>query len=147
MLSGEATAGVAVQFIDQLQQLRPTTFGPCRAREVAVRRDIAVLPPTATAVVIDLRRYERWVLEAHESMLPAARIWSAAFTDSMLSPLAARSAVTFVVSADSVGPFDSHVGTLALLNLVVAEVAAIAAATRRATASPRSRRRGRGTAR
>ena len=25
----------------------------------------------------------------------------------------------FVVSADSVGPFDSHVGTLALLNLIV----------------------------
>jgi hypothetical protein len=31
--------------------------------------------------------------------------------------------VTFVLSADSVGPFDSHVGTLALLNLIGAEVA------------------------
>ncbi|MEY4340297.1 MAG: hypothetical protein RLZ14_2147, partial [Actinomycetota bacterium] len=31
--------------------------------------------------------------------------------------------VTFTVRADSVGPFDSHVGTLALLNLIVAGVA------------------------
>ena len=28
-----------------------------------------------------------------------------------------------MVSADSVGPFDSHVGTLALLNLIGADVA------------------------
>ena len=50
-------------------------------------------------------------------------VWSAAFTDSILSPLAARADVMFVLSADSVGPFDSHVGTLALLNLIGAEVA------------------------
>ena len=91
--------------------------------EVAVSREVAVLPANATVVAIDLRRYERWVLDAHRSMCDRG-IWSAAFTDSLLSPLAARADVMFVVSADSVGPFDSHVGTLALLNLVVVEVAA-----------------------
>ena len=90
--------------------------------DVAVRRDIAVLPDTATVIVIDLRRYERWVLDAHEALCDRG-VWSAAFTDSILSPLAARADVMFVVSADSVGPFDSHVGTLALLNLVAAEAA------------------------
>ncbi len=118
VLSGEASAGVAVQFTDQLQQLRDdvrTLAGLARWRCDATSP--CCRPPT-TAIVIDLRRYERWVLEAHESMCERS-IWSAAFTDSMLSPLAARSAVMFVVSADSVGPFDSHVGTLALLNLVV----------------------------
>ena len=79
-------------------------------------------PTDATAVVIDLRRYERWVLDAHASLRDRG-VWSAAFTDSILSPLAARADVTFVLSADSVGPFDSHVGTLALLNLIGAEVA------------------------
>jgi DNA-binding MurR/RpiR family transcriptional regulator len=121
VLSGEASAGVALQFTNQLQQLRDDVR-ILHGSEVAVRRDIAVLPANSTAVVIDLRRYERWVLEAHES-LSERSIWSAAFTDSMLSPLAARAGVMFVVSADSVGPFDSHVGTLSLLNLVVAEVA------------------------
>jgi DNA-binding MurR/RpiR family transcriptional regulator len=41
----------------------------------------------------------------------------------MLSPIAGHSEVNFLVSGNSVGPFDSHVGTLALLNLFVADVA------------------------
>jgi DNA-binding MurR/RpiR family transcriptional regulator len=121
VLSGEASAGVAVQFVDQLRQLRDDVR-LLQGSDVAVRRDVAVLPDTATAVVIDLRRYERWVLDAHRTLRERG-IWSAALTDSLLSPLAARSDVMFVVSADSVGPFDSHVGTLALLNLIAAEAA------------------------
>jgi DNA-binding MurR/RpiR family transcriptional regulator len=121
VLSGEASAGVAVQFVDQMQQLRDGVR-LLHGSDVAVRRDVAVLPDTTTAIVIDLRRYERWVLEAHTSLVGLG-IWSAALTDSLLSPLAARSDVMFVVAADSVGPFDSHVGTLALLNLIAAEAA------------------------
>jgi DNA-binding MurR/RpiR family transcriptional regulator len=121
VVSGEASAGVAEQFTDQLEQLREDVR-VLRGSDVAVRRAIAVLPGNATAVVIDLRRYERWVLDAHTSLRERG-VWSAAFTDSILSPLAARADVTFVLSADSVGPFDSHVGTLALLNLIAAEVA------------------------
>ena len=40
----------------------------------------------------------------------------------MLSPLAAAADTTLVVEAASTGPFDSHVGTLALLNLLVVDV-------------------------
>jgi DNA-binding MurR/RpiR family transcriptional regulator len=72
--------------------------------------------------VLDLRRYERWLLDA----MTAARAtgaWTVAVTDSVLSPLAAAADRSFVVDADSTGPFDSHVGTLALLNLLVVEVA------------------------
>jgi len=121
VLSGEATAGVAAQFVVQLHQLRPDV-DVLIGSEVAVRRDTAVLPRSATVVVIDLRRYERWVLDAH-AMLQHYGIWTAGITDSMLSPIAAKSAVTFIVSAGSEGPFDSHVGTLALLNLVAARAA------------------------
>jgi DNA-binding MurR/RpiR family transcriptional regulator len=45
-------------------------------------------------------------------------------TDSVLSPLAATADRSFVIEAASAGPFDSHVGTLALLDLLVARVAA-----------------------
>jgi DNA-binding MurR/RpiR family transcriptional regulator len=121
MLSGEASAGVAAQFADQLQQLRDAV-SIVSGSDVAVRRAIAVLPHDATAIVIDLRRYERWLLDAHASLRERG-VWSAAFTDSILSPLAAQADVTFMLSAHSVGPFDSHVGTLALLNLIGAEVA------------------------
>ena len=121
IVSGEASAGVARQCATQLHQLRGDVVS-IHGTEVAVKREIALLPETATAIVIDLRRYEQWVLDAHES-LQHRGIWTAGVTDGMLSPIAARSAVTFVVSAGSVGPFDSHVGTLALLNLVVANAA------------------------
>lgn len=121
LLSGEASAGVTLQFSSQLSQLRGNVQ-ILRGSDVAVRREIALLGPDTTAVVIDLRRYERWVLDAH-AMLDERGIWSAGLTDSMLSPIAARSAVTFLVTAGSVSPFDSHVGTLALLDLVAAQVA------------------------
>lgn len=121
VLSGEASAGVAQQFAYQLHQLR-NGVQTLAGSDVIVRREIALAPENATAVVIDLRRYERWVLDAH-AMINDRGIWSAALTDSMLSPVAARAEVTFVVAAGSVSPFDSHVGTLALLNLVIANVA------------------------
>ena len=44
-------------------------------------------------------------------------------TDSSLSPLADSADATFVVRADAAGPFDSHTGTIAVLNLLLAAVA------------------------
>lgn len=122
VLSGDASSGVAQQFVQQLHQLRGDVSA-LGGSDVTVRRDIAVLPPTATAIVIDLRRYERWVLDAHAD-LHERGIWSAGLTDSMLSPIAGVAEVTFVIAAASVGPFDSHVGTLSLLNLLANGVAA-----------------------
>jgi DNA-binding MurR/RpiR family transcriptional regulator len=122
VLSGDASDGVARQFVDALRVLRP---GVARigGNEVAVRRDIGLLPPESTVVVIDIRRYDRWLLETVE-LARRREMWIAALTDGYLSPLAAKADRTFVLAAGSVGPFDSHVGTLALLNLVVTEVAA-----------------------
>jgi DNA-binding MurR/RpiR family transcriptional regulator len=121
LLSGDASAGVALQLYAQLQQLRRgvTILG---GSPVAVRREIAVADRASTAIVIDLRRYERWVLEAHRG-LAGRGIWTAGVTDGPLSPIAQLADVSFRVTAGSVGPFDSHVGTLALLNLVAVDVA------------------------
>ncbi len=64
-------------------------------------------------VVIDFRRYERWVVATVERAIETgARV--IAVTDSSLSPLADSADATFVVRADAAGPFDSHVGTLAV---------------------------------
>lgn len=81
-----------------------------------------MLDENATVVLIDIRRYERWVLEA-QRVVAVRGIWSAGVTDSLLSPIAAASDVAFVVGAGSIGPFDSYVGVLALLNLVALDVA------------------------
>ncbi len=122
VLSSDASSGVARQFVSQLHQLRPGV-AVAGGSDVEVRRDLAVLDETATLIVIDLRRYERWVLEAH-GIAAGRNIWSAGITDSMLSPIASAADVTFVVGAASTGPFDSYVGVLALLNLVAIDVAA-----------------------
>ncbi len=122
VVSGEASAGVAAQFVSQLHQLRPdvTLIG---GSDVKVGEDLAVVGDDATFIFIDLRRYERWVLDVHRAVASRA-VWSAGITDSMLSPVASNADVAFVVGAASTGPFDSYVGVLALLNLVSTDVAA-----------------------
>ena len=66
-------------------------------------------------VAIDLRRYERWVLDAVDATAVGNGV-VIALTDSRLSPLATPATIAFVVAAEGAGPFDSHVGTLALAN-------------------------------
>lgn len=122
IVAGEASAGVARQFASQLRQLRPGV-SIVGGNDVAVRQDLAVLADDATVLVIDLRRYERWVLDVHRAVADRG-MWSAGVTDSMLSPIASVADVAFVVAAASTGPFDSYVGVLSLLNLVATDVAA-----------------------
>jgi DNA-binding MurR/RpiR family transcriptional regulator len=71
-------------------------------------------------LTIDLRRYERWVVEAQRAAIgQGAR--AVTITDGALSPLAAGP--TFVAQAEATGPFDSLIGVHALANVLVAEVA------------------------
>ena len=122
VLSGAASRGVALQFVIDLGQLR-TGVVLLDGNTVDVMRTLALTAAPPTIVAIDIRRYDRWVVDT----LKAARTTGAsvvALTDSVLSPLASMADHTFVVSADSPGPFDSHVGTLALLDVLVVAVAA-----------------------
>lgn len=121
MLSGSASRGVAMQFVHDLLHLRPDVE-LVRGNQVDVLAALALAPVHTTVLAVDLRRYDRWLLEA----LAAARghgCVTVAVSDSVISPLAADATHCFVVEAASAGPFDSHVGTLALFNLLVAEVA------------------------
>ena len=122
VVSGDASNGVARQFIGQLGQLRPGVT-LVEGSEVAVRGAIAVADPGSTALIVDLRRYERWVLEAHRLLIERG-VWTVGITDSVLSPVAQCAEVTILVSAGAIGPFDSHVGTLSVLNLITTSVAA-----------------------
>lgn len=121
VLAGEAERGVALQFATDLAALRPDVT-LLRGSDVSVRRDVALASGGSVLVAIDLRRYERWVLEAVE-LAREADITVIALSDGLLSPLAMAADHAFVLAASSVSPFDSHVGTLALLDLLVASVA------------------------
>jgi DNA-binding MurR/RpiR family transcriptional regulator len=121
VLSGDASLGVARQLVADLRALRDDV-DLLDGNDVAVRRAVAQLRATDVLVTIDLRRYDRWVVEATRGAR-AGGVWCVAITDSLLSPLAALADRTLTVAAAGAGPFDSHVGTLALVNVLVAGVA------------------------
>ena len=122
VLAGDAERGIALQFSTELGALRPRVV-MVHGSDVTVRRQLALAAPGATLLVIDLRRYERWVLEATARAADTGATLIA-LTDGRLSPLAERAALTFVVAARGVGPFDSAVGAMSLVHALVAAVAA-----------------------
>ncbi len=121
VLSGEASGGVAHQFVEELSQLRDGVESIAGNR-VLVGRRLARFGPADLVVAVDLRRYDQWVIDAVGELRGAA-VPHVAITDSRLSPLAIGATDAFVVSADAVGPFDSHVATLAFLGAMSASVA------------------------
>ncbi|MGH8918524.1 MAG: MurR/RpiR family transcriptional regulator [Actinomycetes bacterium] len=122
VLSGDVTYPVGLTLFTQLDQLREnvTLLG---GSAVAVARRMAGLVPDDTLVVVDIRRYERWLVE----MVRLARQRSAqvlVLTDSPLSPLAGMAHETFFLAAHGIGPFDSMTGSLALSHALIAGTAA-----------------------
>ena len=122
VLAGEASRGIGLLLHDQLAMLRPGVsvwFGA----DVRLARHVANVQWGDLLIAIDHRRYERWVVDTTRLARDrGARV--VALCDSALSPLADLAWSTFVVRAQGAGPFDSHVGTLALTNALVAAAAA-----------------------
>jgi len=123
ILAGAAQAGIGVLMADDLDLLRPGVLR-LGGSPVAIATALAHTAPGDVLVAVDLRRYERWVLEAARSTVGHEGT-VVSITDSALSPLAAPATEAFVVAAEGAGPFDSHVGTLALANALITGVAAV----------------------
>ncbi len=121
VLSGDASKGVAAQFVGDLDALR-AGVSMVEGNDVAVRRTVALMEESDVLVTIDLRRYDRWLVDAARTAAQAG-VWTVSIADSVLSPVAACAQRTLVVTAAGAGPFDSHVGTLALMNVLVAGAA------------------------
>jgi DNA-binding MurR/RpiR family transcriptional regulator len=122
VVAGDAETGVGAMFATALSLVRDGV-AQVSGSDVAVARQMAACGPDTVVVAVDLRRYERWVVE-HVARAVGAGATAVALTDSLLSPLAAQAAVCFTVSAEGAGVFDSHVGTLALTNALVTGTAA-----------------------
>ncbi len=122
VVAGSAQDGIGRLLTDDLDLLRPGVVR-VSGSPVAVASRLAHTRPRDVLVAIDLRRYEGWVLDAAGASSARSGL-VVALTDSRLSPLARQAEVAFVVTAEGAGPFDSHVGTLALGNALVTGVAA-----------------------
>lgn len=121
VISGNASRGVAQQFMEDLSALRANVF-MVEGNPVQVSRMTAQFGSDDVLIALDLRRYDRWVIDAVEAA-HERKANIIVLADSVLTPLSAFSSQVLVVSAAGAGPFDSHVGTLALFNVMVAGVA------------------------
>lgn len=120
VLPSEQCRGPGSAFAAELGLLRDDVhllFGS----QFRVTSQLARVRARDTVVVIDLRRHERWVLEA-DARVREAHAKRIVVCDSPLSPLARSAAELFAVAADAAGPFDSQIGIQAFLNALVAGV-------------------------
>jgi DNA-binding MurR/RpiR family transcriptional regulator len=122
VISSEVSGGAGRSLAGQLDLLRDGVF-EITGTPVKVSRDLVRIEPADVVVVFDLRRYERWLLEATARAADTGATLIA-LTDGRLSPLAERAELTFVIAARGVGPFDSAVGAISLVHALVAAVAA-----------------------
>ena len=107
---------------DELALLRPgVSLVSGSPVEVAART--ADLGNGDVVVAIDLRRYDGALIDAVGAVAEAGAT-VVAITDSVLSPLAALADATLVAAVEGAGPFESHLGVLAIGNALVAGVAA-----------------------
>lgn len=118
---------VGIVLADQLSQLRDGVhlhYGP----PTEVARALSGVRNGDVAVVMDTRRYERWVVDA-ALQAQAAGANVIAVTDAPLSPLVSISDAHLLVRVVGAGPFDSLTGALSVINSVCAGVAARAHAS------------------
>lgn len=121
VLSSDASAGVARQIVGDLGMLRSNVV-LADGNPVALARQVHEFGPNDVCIVLDLRRYETWVVDTAKA-LHHAGVTIIAFTDGPLSPLVGVATYALFVSADSPGPFDSYVATLALAGALTTCVA------------------------
>lgn len=121
IVSGDASAGVALQFATELRSLRGRVVLLDR-NPIDVQRALAVADEQAMVLAIDIARYDRWVIEAVR-LAESRGLWIGAITDHPLSPLATAADAVALAVTDAAGPFESHVATLSLLHHLVTRAA------------------------
>ncbi len=122
LIGGDDATGIVSHAADVLGMVRPGVEA-VSGTPVGVARRLAHAGESDVIVAVDLRRYDAWLIDAVGRAIDAgARV--IAVTDGPLSPLVPGSAAALWVPAGAVGPFDSYVGVLAVLEVVVASVVA-----------------------
>lgn len=120
ILGGRVSAPLARHLAAQLHLLRPGTVFVDVERG-APAQQLIDMRKTDVLVVFDYRRYQADTIES--ARLAAARGSDVVlFTDQWLSPASAFAKQVLVTGVETVGPFDSLVGAMAVLEGLVAGV-------------------------
>jgi DNA-binding MurR/RpiR family transcriptional regulator len=120
VLGGRLSGPIARYFAHQLHLLRPCV-SVVDADRTAAARQLIDLRKGDVLIVFDYRRYQG---DSIDSARLAAELGVnvVLFTDPWLSPASAFARQVIVTSTETVGPFDSLVGAMAVLEAVVAAV-------------------------
>jgi DNA-binding MurR/RpiR family transcriptional regulator len=117
--TGETSRAAAFTLLSGLGIVRPNVH---LLEEYSLGRDLVGAGSGDLGVISDFHRYRQTSVTAAKA-LRLHDVPVVAITDSPLSPLAPYADVLIELSVPAVGPFDSSVLTVALAELVVAEVA------------------------
>lgn len=120
VLGGRVSATLARYLAGQLHLLRPG-IGLVDAERSAPAQQLIDMRKTDVLVVFDYRRYQPDTIES--ARVAASRGCDVIlFTDPWLSPASAFARQVLVTSVDTVGPFDSLVGAMAVVEALIAAV-------------------------
>jgi DNA-binding MurR/RpiR family transcriptional regulator len=120
VLGGRVSATLARYLTGQLHLLRPG-IGLVDAERSAPAQQLIDMRKTDLLVVFDYRRYQPDTIES--ARIAASRGCNVIlFTDPWLSPASAFARQVLVTSVDMVGPFDSLVGAVAVVEALVVAV-------------------------
>ena len=120
IIGGRVSAPLARYLAAQMHLLRPGT-GFVDVERAAPAQQLIDMRKTDVLVVFDYRRYQPDTIEC--ARLAASRGCDVVlFTDQWLSPASAFARQVLVTSVETVGPFDSLVGAMAVLEGLVAAV-------------------------
>jgi DNA-binding MurR/RpiR family transcriptional regulator len=120
VLGGRVSAPLARYLAAQLHLLRPG-IGLVDSERSAPAQQLIDMRRTDVLVVFDYRRYQADTIEC--ARVAAARGCDVIlFTDQWLSPASALARQVLVTSVETVGPFDSLVGAVAVVEALVAAV-------------------------
>ena len=122
IVGGRVSAPLARYLSAQLHLLRPGV-GLIDSERSAPAQQLIDMRKTDVLVVFDYRRYQADTIEC--ARVAAARGCDVVlFTDQWLSPASAVARQVLVTSVENIGPFDSLVGAVALVEAVVGSVLA-----------------------
>jgi DNA-binding MurR/RpiR family transcriptional regulator len=122
VLGGRVSAPLARYLAGQLHLLRPG-IGLVDSERSAPAQQLIDMRKSDVLIVFDYRRYQADTIES--ARVAAAQGCSVIlFTDPWLSPASAFARQVLVTSVETVGPFDSLVGAMAVVEAMVAAVLA-----------------------
>ena len=120
VLGGRVSAPLARYLAGQMHLLRPG-IGLVDAERSAPAQQLIDMRKTDVLVVFDYRRYQPDTIES--ARVAGGRGCNVIlFTDPWLSPASAFSRQVLVTSVETVGPFDSLVGAMAVVEALIAAV-------------------------